>query len=250
MKTKVILVATLVLFTVLQATAQQKDIVKYYDEYWSPVPKDSAKFYAVFTPKDKGYSCTSWYLQSKKLRGISFQSDTTFTTPKGLVRTYYEAGQLEDSSYYDPQSTLLSTFYYYPSGKLYATYAYDAKTKTSKTNGYDEAGKAIKDFIYSREAEFKSGRPAWLKYLSSHMKANTPVKNGAPKGTYTTIIRFIVAEDGSITDAVAETKFGYGMELEGVRVIQNSPKWLPAVLLNKPLKAYRRQPLTFVVQEK
>ena len=251
MKTKFILAATLVLVTILQATAQQKDILKYYDEYWSPVPKDSAKFYAVFTPTNKGYNCTSWYLQSKKLRGISFQSDTTFETPKGLVRTYYEAGQLEDSSYYDPQSgTLLSMFHYYPGGKLWANYLYNTKNKTGDTKGYDEAGKEIKNFIYAREAEFKTGRAAWLQYLSSHLKRNTPVKNGAPKGEYNIVIRFSVAPDGAITDVEAETDLGYGMEDEGIRVIRNSPKWLPAVLLNNPLKAYRRQPLTFVVVEK
>lgn len=251
MKTRLLLTAILVLFTLMQVTAQPNEIIKYFDKFWNPISKDSAEFYAVFTPKGQGYNCTALRVKTKKLHAISYQADTLFTKSMGLFRRYYDSGQLEDSSYFDPQTgTLLSTFYYYPTGKLWATYGYDAKKQKSKTQGYDENGKPINNFIYQREAEFKKGTAEWLRYLSSNLKSNTPVKNGAPKGTYKIIIRFMIAPDGTVTGAVAETNLGYGMEEEGIRVIEKSKKWLPAVLLNEPSTAYRRQPLTFVVQEK
>jgi protein TonB len=40
------------------------------------------------------------------------------------------------------------------------------------------------------------------------------------------------------------------MEEEVMRVIQKSPKWRPAMQNGKPVKAYRKQPITFVVNEK
>ena len=49
--------------------------------------------------------------------------------------------------------------------------------------------------------------------------------------TYTVVVRFIVSRDGSISDVVAETKHGYGMEAEAMKIIKKGPKWTPACLL-------------------
>ena len=99
------------------------------------------------------------------------------------------------------------------------------------------------------EAEFPGGNSAWVRYLKNNLDANTPVDNGAPEGTYQVIVRFIVSRDGSISDVVAETKFGYGMEAEAVKIIKKGPKWTPALQNGRNVNAYRRQPITFVVSE-
>jgi len=62
-------------------------------------------------------------------------------------------------------------------------------------------------------------------------------------------IGFIVSKDGSISDVVAETKFGYGMEAEAVKIIKKGPKWTPALQNGRNVNAYRRQPITFIVEE-
>jgi protein TonB len=99
------------------------------------------------------------------------------------------------------------------------------------------------------EAEFPGGTAAWTKYLKNNLDANTPVDNGASEGTYQVIVRFIVSKDGSISDVVAETKHGYGMEAEAIKIIKKGPKWTPAQQNGRMVNAYRRQPITFVVQE-
>jgi protein TonB len=99
------------------------------------------------------------------------------------------------------------------------------------------------------EAEYPGGPAAWSKYLRNNLDANTPVDNQAPEGTYTVIVRFIVSKDGSISDVVAETKYGYGMEAEAMKIIKKGPKWTPAQQNGRYVNAYRRQPITFVVQE-
>jgi len=99
------------------------------------------------------------------------------------------------------------------------------------------------------EAEFPGGNAAWVRYLKNNLDANTPVDNGAPENTYQVIVRFIVSRDGSISDVVAETKFGYGMEAEAVKVIKKGPRWTPALQNGRHVNAYRRQPITFVVSE-
>jgi protein TonB len=97
------------------------------------------------------------------------------------------------------------------------------------------------------EAEFPGGQGAWANYLRKNLNANAPVDNGAPEGTYTVIIRFIVSKDGSISDVTPETKFGYGMEDEAAKIIKKGPRWKPALQNGRNVNAYRRQPITFVV---
>ena len=99
------------------------------------------------------------------------------------------------------------------------------------------------------EASFPGGEAAWRRYLQNNLDANTPIDNGAPEGTYSVIVRFIVSKDGSISDVVAETKHGYGMEAEAVKIIKKGPKWTPALQNGRNVNAYRRQPVTFVVSE-
>ena len=99
------------------------------------------------------------------------------------------------------------------------------------------------------EASFPGGESAWRRYLQNNLDANTPVDNGAPEGTYQVIVRFIVSKDGSISDVVAETSFGHGMESEAVKIIKKGPKWTPALQNGRNVNAYRRQPITFVVAE-
>jgi periplasmic protein TonB len=99
------------------------------------------------------------------------------------------------------------------------------------------------------EAQFQGGEAAWRRYLQNNLNANTPVDNGAPEGTYQVVVRFIVGKDGTISDVAAETNHGYGMEQEAVKIIKKGPKWTPAIQNGRNVNAYRRQPITFVVQE-
>jgi protein TonB len=100
-----------------------------------------------------------------------------------------------------------------------------------------------------KEAEFPGGPAQWARYLQKNLNASTPVDNGAPGGTYTVIVQFIVSKDGSISDVQAQTNNGYGMEEEAVKVIKEGPKWTPALQNGRNVNAYRRQPITFVVEE-
>ncbi len=99
------------------------------------------------------------------------------------------------------------------------------------------------------EASFPGGDAAWTRYLKNNLDANTPIDNGAPEGTYQVIVRFIVSKDGSISDVVAETKHGFGMEAEAVKIIKKGPNWKAALQNGRNVNAYRRQPITFVVSE-
>jgi periplasmic protein TonB len=98
------------------------------------------------------------------------------------------------------------------------------------------------------EAEFPGGGSAWNRYLQRTLNANAPVDNGAPEGSYAVVVQFIVDKAGNISDVKALTNHGYGMEEEAIRVIKRGPKWTPAIQNGRNVNAYRKQPITFVVQ--
>ncbi len=97
------------------------------------------------------------------------------------------------------------------------------------------------------EASFPGGMDAWRKYLERNLNAEVPIKEKAPKGTYTVMIQFVVNLDGSLSDLRALTNHGYGMETEAIRAIEKGPKWLAAIQNGRQVNSYRKQPITFVV---
>lgn len=113
----------------------------------------------------------------------------------------------------------------------------------------DTAKLTAKKFVKVEiEAEYPGGVAAWIKFLEKNLDAGVPAKNNAPNGKYSAIAVFIVDKDGSLSDVKALTKFGYGIEDEMLRVITKSGKWAPASQDGKPVRAYRNQPLTFLVE--
>ena len=98
------------------------------------------------------------------------------------------------------------------------------------------------------EAAFPGSETGWRNYLQKNLDPNVPVENGAPVGVYTVIVQFIVDKDGVISDVKALTNFGYGMEQQVILIIQKGPKWTPAIHRGKAVRAYRKQPVTFMVR--
>ena len=100
-----------------------------------------------------------------------------------------------------------------------------------------------------KEAYFKGGEKAWVKFLTKNIDPDVPGKKNAPPGNYPVVIQFIVNKDGTL-DVEPLTNFGYGMEEEVVRAVKKSPLWIPAEQDGKKVRAYRKQPITFSVPEK
>jgi len=87
----------------------------------------------------------------------------------------------------------------------------------------------------------------WEKFLLRNLNAEVPIENGAPEGSYTVVVQFVVDIDGRISDIEPLTKHGYGLEEEAVRVLRKATKWEPGIQNGYPVKSYRKQPITFRV---
>ncbi len=107
------------------------------------------------------------------------------------------------------------------------------------------------DVVFTKvevEPKFPGENADWARYVQKGLGGFNPADNGAPKGKYKVIIRFIVSKEGAISDVVAETKYGYGMENISVNLIVKGPKWIAGMQHGVNVNCYRRQPITFVVE--
>jgi len=99
------------------------------------------------------------------------------------------------------------------------------------------------------EAIFPGEQDGWAIFLQKNLNPNIPIKRKAPAGIYTVVVQFIVDKTGKLSDIKALTNHGFGMEEEVMRVMRRSPRWQPAVQNGRPVKAYRKQPVTFAITQ-
>jgi periplasmic protein TonB len=105
------------------------------------------------------------------------------------------------------------------------------------------------------EAEFAGGDTAWRSFLMNNLdidKFSDSVKFAANKKVFrqTAIVKFIVCTDGSLCNITTENKKKVHplIQAEVERVMKLSPNWIPAIQNGKPVKAYRRQPITVLIE--
>ena len=114
----------------------------------------------------------------------------------------------------------------------------------------DETGHQLDSSLcIEKEAHFPGTDKSWTNFLERNLNPDVPVRNRAPVGTYMVMVQFVVDKEGRVTDIKPLTKFGFGMEEEVIRILKKSPQWVPAIQFGRNVKAYRRQPVTFVVEK-
>jgi periplasmic protein TonB len=63
------------------------------------------------------------------------------------------------------------------------------------------------------------------------------------------IVRFIVNEDGHISDVTAIRGVGGGLDQEAVRVVSMFPPWKPGIQKGKPVKVFFTLPIVFSLDD-
>lgn len=112
-------------------------------------------------------------------------------------------------------------------------------------------GRPANDLIFTKvevNPRFNGGEDAWRAYLIKNLKASTPVTEGWKAGKYTVIVSFIVHADGTVSNVVTENYKGTKTARHCIEIIENGPKWLPAIQNGKKVNAFKKQPITFVIE--
>ena len=107
----------------------------------------------------------------------------------------------------------------------------------------EEKAAPKEEIIPDRQPQFPGGVQAWLAFLSRNLSSPEPLESGEKR---TVLIRFHVAEDGSITNFHVVRSAGASFDNEVIRVLKKMPKWTPAIQGGRPLPVSFTQPVTFV----
>jgi len=83
-------------------------------------------------------------------------------------------------------------------------------------------------------------------YIVSHMRY--PEAARAANMTGKVIVRFVVNEDGTVSDAKVIQGIGGGCDEEAIRVINSMPKWKPGKQNGIAVKVYCSVPINFMLQ--
>ena len=113
--------------------------------------------------------------------------------------------------------------------------------------------KPDKDGVYQIVKEmprFPGDEKALMEYLKSNLQMPEKYKGDDAEfrlAEYRTFIRFVVTEDGSISDVnlIKKTEGFKDLDDEALRVVKAMPKWEPGKMGGKPVKVYFHLPVVF-----
>lgn len=218
----------------------------------------------------------SFYAHPKQ--GVILEADTIIhhTTPSETKINVTKALFVVNGQKMDPSILLEKTFFskelvFYSEGdpdaiKLYGKDAnrgvivfknaqiIDVPMRSYYNKVFEETKKSEpnpSNIVFSKvevEPQFAGGDRAWQQYVQQNLRGSVPATNKAPQGTYKVDVHFVVGMDGSVRDVQGLTKNGYGMEEEAMRILKESPRWVPAMQNGLQVQAIKKQSIMFNVR--
>ncbi len=96
-------------------------------------------------------------------------------------------------------------------------------------------------------AGFPGGDNAWNAYLMLNISPSAAEDHKAPKGTYIVSASYVIDTSGNVTEIKLVSDPGYGTGEDVLRVLKNSPKWLPASVNDRLVPYQLEQSFTYLV---
>ena len=121
---------------------------------------------------------------------------------------------------------------------------------SSEKKGEENNSEALYSCIFLVEPSAHPDFATWSKYLQDNLELDSAEVSKIPAGNYTVIIQFAVEADGRLTELKLVKKPGFGLGEKVLKVFDNyRGRWAPAEQSGKPVKSYRKQPITFIIEE-
>lgn len=249
---------------------EDDDLIYLFKKDWTGAAsiEEAAYFMQVTKQSDSAFIARSYNKNGPMVKQESF-SDVDLTMPNGRFCWYNEQGKL-DSTGWVKSGKKDGSWVYYRDAKTYLTIRYNAGKFIDKSD-YD-AGlftdadgttmpleeKRISDSLamlaidtiktVQVEAKYKSGAKEWQKYISDNLKTPDRFMNVMGKGRYTAVIVFMVDKEGKVDrDFFLMKSCEWSADAEVFRIIQESPKWQPAIQNGKNVFYRQKQSITFEI---
>lgn len=200
------------------------------------------------------------YVVYEKQSADSLYATVYDLTGRRIRSGYYRGVRHGEYAFYDHVSV------YYPDGSDSVFYSFDGAGGVSKRTMYALDHQELKDDLYPDlvsvqdflffpenaaksmnimpiQPEFPGGEQALLRFLGEHIRYSAKAQENGIKGRV--VLRFLVNEDGSISD-VEEMQSPAGILTdEVIRVVKMMPKWTPGYIGKKPVRVAYVLPVVF-----
>lgn len=158
---------------------------------------------------------------------------------------WFDDGNLSHAGYLKGTNKVGKWKYYHHNGQLSCVEIFNIGT-IRNTVYFNESGITLTDTSsVNQEAQFIGGEETWKKYLSKHLYWPSELQFNT-SASVTIGVNFTVDENGKVTDAEVSLPFHKEFDKIALNIIKSSPAWKPATSYNRKVKAYRKQPVTFV----
>lgn len=244
---------SLLLFAGVFAQKENKTSLYVFDESWKLCKIEQAKYLGCFRKlSDTAYQWKYYHFDGPLLT-IETYKDKDGEIPHGSFVFFGADGKIDSSGnvyegkkngwwYYMTDSSTLFRKEKYDRGNLLESMDTTAIRLAKEQDQIKWESRVVKDEV---EASFDGGDKAWAKFLQKNIVFPDRARNLNKNGTV--VVQFIVDTKGNVGDVEIYQSVEYSLDEEAIRIIKGSPKWKPAYLDGKNVKAYRRQPLTFQV---
>ena len=111
------------------------------------------------------------------------------------------------------------------------------------TNVYGQTGTPGEPTVYAIVEQMPAPGYNIAQYLSKNLHYPALAKKNKIQGRV--IVKYVVNEDGSLSDFTVLKGIGSGCDEEALRVLKNMPAWKPGKKNGKTVKVYYTQPITF-----
>ncbi|GAA0879981.1 hypothetical protein GCM10009119_29510 [Algoriphagus jejuensis] len=112
----------------------------------------------------------------------------------------------------------------------------------ARVNDVGKDGKEIFD-VTEVQPNPPGGMEGWSQYLGSNLSYPNQARQMGIEGTV--IVLFLINSDGSVSNVEVLRGIGGGCDEEAVRVVENSPKWVPAQQKGQVVNSRMRLPVRF-----
>jgi periplasmic protein TonB len=96
------------------------------------------------------------------------------------------------------------------------------------------------------DAEFPGETGAWKRFLQQNLVYPAEAVDMNVQGAV--VVQFIVNTDGTISEIEAMSG-PEELKQSAIDVIRKSPNWIPAYINGRTIKSYKRQPISFRLEE-
>tara|TARA_R110000868_G_scaffold57476_7_gene177442 strand:+ start:936 stop:1634 length:699 start_codon:yes stop_codon:yes gene_type:complete len=208
----------------------------YYTLEFKELPTaEGATYFSTYEDTKEGTSRTTYFIDGTKRNYDQF-SNFKKRILNGTSESWYKSGAKELTSFFVKGKQEGELTRYYENSQIKRTENYK-NGEFIDGKCFDQNGIEITFFPYHVKPEFPGGIQEFYRYIGKNFKSPNNAK-GRIK------VDFIVETDGSLRDFKIMEGLNYDMNVEALRVLFNSPLWIPGKVDGKDSRVKYSIPIT------